>query len=109
MTDAPKPLVLSFEEVSLMLEEARKKRAKRRDALVEEAKVASPDKEPFDFAKFARIYFPSSVVGSGGLSPDSSEATKSAYLEKYYLGYPDIQTIEEFARKLEEIEAHSGN
>ena len=76
--------------------------------LLAEIIASDPDKEPFDFNTFSKLYWRQSTVG-GNPSPNSSERAKKEYLLRYYLHHPNVKTIREFAKTLEWFDARSGN
>lgn len=65
----------------------------------------TPDKEKFDYQKFAQLFWRQDVQSNDldGTEPIDSQIS---YLKSYYSSiFSDILTIEDFARKLEEIRA----
>ena len=68
------------------------------------ARAHSRGKEPFDFATFARIY-PHHTGNCRSLRPEESPAVMQEYREAYYLTYPRVQTIKEFAQLMDHIDA----
>ena len=73
------------------------------DADVGEAKerLHAEGKEPFDFERFREIYDVTSFMGHTPEELDLVEHTVRSYEAKYYLLYPHIQTLAEFADFLE--------
>jgi hypothetical protein len=59
-------------------------------------------KEPFDLQKFEQIYDTSSDFGR--LPP--VESRQKRWEQKYYVDYPEIKTIEEFAAQMSEIDPY---
>ena len=59
-------------------------------------KALAQGKEPFDFIKFISIY----VHDRGScerLRPDEPKSVQDQYEREYYVYYPDMMTIEEYA------------
>jgi len=77
-----------------------------RDRVVE-AISNNPNKEPFNYAKFVELYWRKDPQGD--LRGDEDESIVDRYVERYYLDFPDVNTIEEFAKNLEELDAQAGN
>jgi hypothetical protein len=71
-----------------------------------EAKAAAvaSDKEPFDLAKLETMCDTSS---EGRVAP--VEERQKRFEEWYYVWYPQIRTLEELARKIDEWNRWSGN
>ena len=108
--DSPKTesKVWTREELNALTAEKERQVEERRQQRIQDAIENNPDKEPFDYDKFIEIYWYQGTVG-GQLSPFDSERVKQSYKQRYYLRYPKVQTLDEFARELEELEAQSGN
>ena len=66
-------------------------------------KAHAEGKEPFDFAKFVAVY-PHDRGGCERLKPDEPKAVQRSYEEEYYLDHPEVKTIREFAKALDEID-----
>lgn len=79
------------------VEEAEKLAAAKEEA-------ARTGKEAFDFQKLCSIYDPSPLTAPADWEP--TEETVRAYEYKYYVYYPHIKTIEEFARQQEEMDLY---
>ena len=75
----------------------------RADTIAAEAK----DKEPFDYPKFCALYWRKDPQGD--ISPGDSNSVKEQYRIKYYLDFPELKTLSDFATKLELLDAQSGN
>ena len=73
--------------------------------LVEEAIQKNPDKEPFSYQQFTQLYWCKDLQGD--VSPEDTIAAQEAYRRRYY--FSDAQTMEKFARELENLDAQSGN
>lgn len=67
------------------------------------AKAHAEGKEPFDFAKFAGVY-PHDTGSCERLRPDEPACVQEQYVLEYYLDYPEIRTVEEFAEFLDRID-----
>ena len=74
---------------------------------IQEAIRDSPEKEPFDYPRFTQLYWRKDVLGD--VSPDDSPEVQAEYRQKYYLDFRNLQTMEEFARSLEDLDARAGN
>ena len=57
-------------------------------------------KEPFDFAKFVEIYWQKDAQ-SNGLTGQESSSVVEDFMRRYYLDYPNVMTMADFARTLE--------
>lgn len=69
-------------------------------------KAEASGKEPFDFAVFATKY----VHDTGDceqFTAGASDSTKRHYTRMYYLDYPEIKTIADFAKKLNFLDQYS--
>lgn len=88
--------------------ESKQKLEKATNARIDEEIKSNPDKEPFDFGKLSKLYWRQATVGSG-LSEKSSEAAIQSYRERYYLDYKNVNSIEEFARELEKLDAYGSS
>ncbi|MEI6237596.1 MAG: hypothetical protein WCP03_03290 [Candidatus Saccharibacteria bacterium] len=67
----------------------------------------SPDKEPFDYGKFANLYWKQDAdIDMDGSEPES---VQNDFLSNYYMAHKDVKTIEEYAKKLKELDSVSGN
>ena len=82
------------------MEEIWARNAKERAERLARAKAdaAARGKEPFDLAMLETMADTSS---EGRMDPE--ESRRARFEEKYYLQYPDILTIEDFAREVEEL------
>jgi hypothetical protein len=58
-------------------------------------------KEPFDFSRLRELYDLSSDLSSSEDIADPGAAAR-AYEKRYYLDFPEVLTLADFARKLEE-------
>ncbi|MFY9227888.1 MAG: hypothetical protein WAO28_00980 [Candidatus Microsaccharimonas sp.] len=77
------------------------------DAALQAAIASNPNKEAFDYARFAELYWKKDAHKDiDGSEPAS---VQKAFLLDYYLLFPDVTTIEEYARKLETLDASAGN
>ena len=84
---------------ALTAEIGRRNREQRSRALADaRALAASSGKEPFDLVKLETLCDTSS---EGRLDPDEVRQDRFEYM--YYVDYPSITTLEEFARKVDEI------
>jgi len=57
-------------------------------------------KEPFDFAKFVEMYWQKDVQNDGLTGQESSMVVED-FMKQYYLDYPSVMTMADFARVLE--------
>ena len=76
-------------------------RAKR---LADAKAAAASGKEPFDLARLETMCDTSS---EGRVAP--LEVRQQRFEEWYYVWYPEVRTLEELARKIEEYNRWSGN
>ena len=78
------------------------------DAAIREAKerLHAEGKEPFDFERFRVIYDVTSFMGHTPEELELVEHTVRSYESKYYLMYPEIRTLAEFAAYLEELNSY---
>lgn len=89
---------LTGEEAREFTERLRREHAEQRAEILARAKQASVGKEPFDLAKLETMCDTSS---EGRMAPvDERQAT---FERMYYVEYPAIQTLADFARKIEEL------
>lgn len=81
------------------------KKEERTKAL-KQAKVKAKEtgKEPFDFEKLYDLYDLTSDFARG---PQPSREKKMRYEQKYYLDYPDVMSIEEFAERLHQLDVYN--
>ncbi len=77
------------------------------DAALQAAIDSNPDKEAFDYARFAELYWRKGAHKD--IDGSESASVQKAFLLDYYLLFPHITTIEEYARTLEELDAVAGN
>lgn len=56
-------------------------------------------KEPFDYGKLVRDYDPASDLGTDVIDPAE---TAAALERRYYLDYPAVMTLKEFADRMNE-------
>ena len=66
-------------------------------------KAQAEGKEPFDFVKFASVY-PHDTGNCERLKPDEPAFVQAEYERDYYLMFPDVRTVEEFAELLDRID-----
>lgn len=86
---------------------ARKEHEKkeRLDRAIADAKQNG--KEAFDYKKFTDSYWRKNAFAEP-LQGDETEAMVQHYKEEYYLEFPDVQTVEEFAVELEKRDESLG-
>ncbi|MEI6054018.1 MAG: hypothetical protein WCQ49_01480 [Candidatus Saccharibacteria bacterium] len=87
-------------------EEMKNNMAKTEEAL-QQIINDSPDKEAFDYAKFANLYWKQDLVND--LDGNEPEKIKKSFLKRYYLQHPEVKTIEEFVKTLEYLDSVSSN
>jgi len=80
---------------------------KQQDAEMAKAKAEDPNKEPFDAAKLKILFDYTNLANLPG-EHDSPAADREMEI-KYYLKFPEVRTIEEFAEKMKELDAYGGN
>jgi hypothetical protein len=93
-------VTLTGKDADELFERIRARNAAERAERLERAKAdaAARGKEPFDLAKLEAMADTSS---EGRMDPE--EDRRARFEEKYYVQYPDILTIEDFAREVEEL------
>lgn len=93
-------MTLTGKEARDFLEEIWARNAKERAERLERAKAdaAARGKEPFDLARLETMADTSS---EGRMDPE--ENRRARFEEMYYVNHPSILTIEDFARKVEEL------
>lgn len=93
-------------DTELFLKKLEKCEEERAEAL-KQAKVKAKEtgKEPFDFEKLYDLYDVTSDFARG--SPQPSREKKMRYEQKYYLDYPDVMSIEEFAERLHQLDVYN--
>ncbi|AGL61919.1 hypothetical protein L336_0210 [Candidatus Saccharimonas aalborgensis] len=74
---------------------------------IAEAIAANPNKESFDYVRFAQLY--SKKDTTRDLTGDEPLSVQEAYRREYYLVFSDAQTIEEYVRHRHALDAESGN
>jgi hypothetical protein len=62
------------------------------------ARAAERGKEPFSYEALIRLYDPTSEMATVIHDP---AATAAALEDRYYVDYPDVLTIREFAERME--------
>ena len=83
-----------------------KKRKAERATAFSQAKERAKEtgKEPYDFEKLFELYDIRSDLARGDAPP--SEEIKQRYEQKYYIDYPDVMSIKEFAERLNQLDAY---
>lgn len=89
-------------------DEAMADRERRDKEAVENAIAARPDKEPFDYQEFAKLYWKKDT-DTADLTGEEATNVQWAYEKGYYLQFPGVNSIEDYARVLEELDSQSGN
>lgn len=69
------------------------------------AKQSTPDKEPFDITKLSEFY---STRGDNGEVLATPEVVEE-YETEYYLKYPEIKSLQEYAARRKELDSFSTN
>lgn len=101
-----------FEKTSLMsdklladtfAENSRSKQEQREK--VAAAKQSAPDKESFDIAKLGEFYSTRGDSGEVLATPEIIEE----YEAEYYLKYPEIKSLQEYAARRKEFDSFSTN
>ena len=97
---------LSGKDAEEFIEKLAKQRDEERAKELADAKAAADasGKEPFDLAKLETMCDTSS---EGRVDP--VESRQRRFEEWYYVWYPQIRTLKELARKIEEWNQWSGN
>ena len=86
---------------------ARKEQEKKNRLEKAIAEAEQNGKEIFNYNKFVDSYWRKNAF-SAQLQGNESEAMIQHYKEEYYLEFPDIKTIEEFAAELEKRDESLG-
>ena len=76
-----------------------------------ESKIAEAEaagKEPFSAEAFDRYYTRFDISDSSTKIANNPERISNT-LSKYYIRYPDVMTVEEFAEKLMELDSYGSN
>lgn len=73
---------------------------------IRETIAANPDKEPFNYQKFAELYWKKDMHEE---DHDESSEIEEYHRQQYYLSFQSSNTIEDYARELEELDAQAGN
>lgn len=87
-------------EWNIAMAAANKEREKRERLSMAIVEAEQNGKEIFDYGKFVDSYWRKNAF-SKELHGDELGTIIQHYKEEYYLGFPDIKTIEEFAAELE--------
>lgn len=66
------------------------------------ARAAEVGKEPFDYEALCRIYDPTSDMATVIHDP---VATARSLESKYYVSFPDVLTLAEFAERMSELDS----
>ena len=76
-----------------------------RSEMLERAKEKAhrEGKEAFDFILFAAIY-PHDTGNCERLSPNEPDWVRAEYERRYYLDFPEVRTVREFAEALDRID-----
>ena len=94
----------AMSDTEWFLQQLANKKAKEADAVVQAKEaVKGQGKEPFDLAKLEALCDLS--AGFGTRPPDAQLIKK--YEEKYYVQYPEIMTLKDFAALLETLDVYS--
>lgn len=80
-------------------------REQRRQKIEEMKQSLPPDKEILDINQFAKLYDLTNDNNELMLSSNTIETLE----EKYYLTYPNIKSMKEFAELMEYFDAHASN
>jgi hypothetical protein len=93
-------MTISGKEAEAMMEEIRARNARvRAEALARaKAEAAARGKEPFDLEKLETMC---DTTSEGRLDP--IEERRARFEEMYYVSYPKILTLTDFARKVNEL------
>lgn len=92
-------------ELAIELKKIESERQRLLEKMIAEAEKSG--KEIFDYKVFTDYYWRNSAF-SEELNGDEAEATVYYYREKYYLDYPEVKTLKDFAKKLEEVDRALG-
>lgn len=67
----------------------------------------SPNKEPFNYQKFAGLYWKKDT--DRDLTGEEDNVVIDAYKTEYYLQFDNVQTVEDYAKTREALDAEAGN
>lgn len=95
---------MSNKLLSDTLEENKRFKQEQREKVVA-AKQNVSDKEPFDIAKLGEFY---STRGDSGEVLATPEVVEE-YEAEYYLKYPEIKSLQEYAARRKELDSFSTN
>jgi hypothetical protein len=73
-----------------------------REVAEAKARAAQRGKEPFDYEALCKLYDPTSDMGTVVLDP---VATARSLESKYYVSFPDVLTLAEFAERMSELDS----
>lgn len=77
---------------------------------IHEARAMSVDKEPFDIVVLSRFYSLRDSLGLGEIDDTMSNADIiEAFEAEYYLKFPDVKTIEEYAHRRKTLDRQDAN
>lgn len=110
MNNSPENIDFSNEDFDSLMDKMDKRDEALRSEkakLIARAKADKPKKEAFDADKLKKLFNYADLMHTG-VESDSQEA-RMQLEEKYYLQYPEINTIEEFAEKLKMMDAMGGS
>jgi len=95
---------MSDKLLSDTLEENKRFKQEQREKVMA-AKQNTPDKEPFDITKLGEFY---STRGDNGEVLATLEVVEE-YEAEYYLKYPEIKSLQEYAARRKELDSLSTN
>lgn len=81
---------------------AERKETRQAQLTIARKEAPGRGKEPFDFDRLCMMYDPRSDLAPAWRPVDPALARR--YEEKYYLDYPDVLTLEDFAARLHELD-----
>lgn len=92
------PKTLTGKEASDFVDDVIRKSTEQRASMLAHAKQAAIDKEPFDLAKLEEMCDTSS---EGRMDP--VEERQEKFERMYYVSHPELKTIAELARLVDEL------
>lgn len=70
------------------------------------AQAEQSGKEPFDFPTFTELYF-HDTGDCERLKPDAPASIQNYYKRMYYVDYPEVTTVAEYAKMLNQMDQDS--
>lgn len=90
--------VMSDDEARALMDEIKQRNKEVRARQLAEARAKASGKEPFDLAKLEALC---DTTSEGRMEPE--EIRRERFEHMYYVDFPKIATLAEFARKVQEL------